>query len=207
MVVFLKQYKAHSNLETLRLQDVVLWRQKKPIKRVEYVVRQIPATKTKYIENSSTGVCFNQQRNHAQNISVLVYVSHSHELISGSLDFTIKIWDLYTGLCVNTLRGHTNYIKDIVVVGSDGREEMTTTMIVSASKDRTIKVWNTKVEQCLSTLRGHSGLVNCLLVIRYDSLKKHSHHSPGLFKFLFNCFVKYLCKILSKDLKKIFKRN
>lgn len=185
MVVFLKQYKAHSNLETLRLQDLVLWRQRKPIKRVEYVVRQIPATKTKYIENSSTGVCFNQQRNHAQNISVLVYVSHTHELISGSLDYTIKIWDLYTGLCVNTLRGHTNYIKDIVVVESGCRSDemmmMTTTTIVSASKDRTIKVWHAEVEQCLSTLRGHSGLVNCLLVIRLNSLMKHSHHTPGLF--------------------------
>ena len=74
------------------------------------------------------------------------------------------------GLCVNTLRGHTNYIKDIVLVKNyeinephDHKDKMS--IILSASKDRTIKMWHTKMEQALNTMRGHTGLINCIIVI------------------------------------------
>jgi WD40 repeat protein len=98
MVTFFKRFKTHSNLETIYHNECILWQLKKPVKQVEYAIRQIAATKTKYIENIMTGECVNHQRNHAQNISVLLYLSSTHELISGSLDFTIKVWDLHTGL-------------------------------------------------------------------------------------------------------------
>ncbi len=75
------------------------------------------------------------------------------------------------GICVNTLRGHTNYIKDIVQVKNyefnehHGQSNDKMSIILSASKDRTIKMWHTKMEQSLNTMRGHTGLINCLLVI------------------------------------------
>jgi len=98
MVRFFKRFKAHSNLDTIYLNERIVWQLKRPAKHVEYAIRLIAATKTKYIENMMTGECVSHQRNHAQNISVLLYLSHTHELISGSLDFTIKVWDLHTGL-------------------------------------------------------------------------------------------------------------
>lgn len=55
-------------------------------------------------------------------------------LVSGSHDWTIKVWNLSTGKEVRTLTGHTNNIYG-VAISPDGQT------LVSASYDKTIKVW------------------------------------------------------------------
>ena len=52
-------------------------------------------------------------------------------LISGSYDNTLKIWDLKTGECTNTLRGHTD---SVLCLQFDNEK------IISGSADRTIRV-------------------------------------------------------------------
>ena len=74
-------------------------------------------------------------------------------LISGSLDNTIKIWDIDTGKAVRTLFGH---IEGVWAVASDNLR------LVSGSHDRTIKVWNREEGRCTATLVGHRGAVTCL---------------------------------------------
>uniref|UniRef100_A0A7S4EB03 Anaphase-promoting complex subunit 4 WD40 domain-containing protein n=1 Tax=Pelagomonas calceolata TaxID=35677 RepID=A0A7S4EB03_9STRA len=51
----------------------------------------------------------------------------------GSGDNTLKVWDIATGKCLATLRGHSNYVKGVAVF-PDGRR------VVSASWDKTLKV-------------------------------------------------------------------
>jgi len=70
-------------------------------------------------------------------------------LISGSYDKTIKIWDMNTGLCVNTLNGHSESIWSIALT-PDG------TRIVSGSEDKSVKIWSLQSGSCLKTLVGHS---------------------------------------------------
>ncbi|KAH9857724.1 WD40 repeat-like protein [Lenzites betulinus] len=74
-------------------------------------------------------------------------------LISGSLDNTIKLWDIGTGTVQRTLFGH---IEGVWAVASDKLR------LVSGSHDRTIKVWSREEGNCTATLVGHRGAVTCL---------------------------------------------
>ncbi|KAG1756241.1 WD40 repeat-like protein [Suillus paluster] len=74
-------------------------------------------------------------------------------LISGSLDNTIKVWDIDTAKATQTLFGH---IEGVWAVESDKLR------LISGSHDRTIKVWNREEGRCTATLVGHRGAVTCL---------------------------------------------
>ncbi|KAH9483781.1 putative E3 ubiquitin ligase complex SCF subunit sconB [Psilocybe cubensis] len=74
-------------------------------------------------------------------------------LISGSLDNTIKLWDIETGQAMRTYFGH---IEGVWAVASDKMR------LVSGSHDRTIKVWSRDKESCNSTLIGHEAAVSCI---------------------------------------------
>jgi F-box/WD-40 domain protein MET30 len=90
--------------------------------------------------------------------SVLAPHSHSSShptpvLLSGSLDNTIKVWDVETGKPLKTLFGH---IEGVWAVDGDRLR------VVSASHDRTIKIWERETGRCQTTLVGHRGAVTCL---------------------------------------------
>lgn len=74
-------------------------------------------------------------------------------LISGSLDNTIKVWDIDNAKATQTLFGH---IEGVWAVESDKLR------LISGSHDRTIKVWNREEGRCTATLVGHRGAVTCL---------------------------------------------
>ncbi|KZT66705.1 WD40 repeat-like protein [Daedalea quercina L-15889] len=74
-------------------------------------------------------------------------------LISGSLDNTIRLWDIDSGEATDTLFGH---IEGVWAVASDKLR------LVSGSHDRTIKVWVREEGRCMATLVGHRGAVTCL---------------------------------------------
>lgn len=37
-------------------------------------------------------------------------------LVSGSADFTVKVWALSTGTCLNTLTGHTEWVTKVGIL-------------------------------------------------------------------------------------------
>lgn len=74
-------------------------------------------------------------------------------LISGSLDNTLKTWDVETGETISTMFGH---VEGVWAVASDNLR------LVSGSHDRTIKVWVREEARCMATLVGHRGAVTCL---------------------------------------------
>ena len=89
-----------------------------------------------------------------------VLASHSNSsahptpvLLSGSLDNTIKVWDVETGKPLKTLFGH---IEGVWAVDGDRLR------VVSGSHDRTIKIWERETGRCQTTLVGHRGAVTCL---------------------------------------------
>ena len=65
----------------------------------------------------------------------------------------LKIWDVETGECLNTLFGHVEGVWSLA---------FDKLRIVSGSLDRTIKVWDTESGRCLYTLSGHEGPVTCV---------------------------------------------
>jgi WD40 repeat protein len=57
------------------------------------------------------------------------------QIISGSWDKTIKVWNLETGKELDTLTGHTDSVQAVVVT-PDGQR------IISGSWDNSLKVWS-----------------------------------------------------------------
>ena len=53
------------------------------------------------------------------------------------MDETIRIWDVQTGECIQTLRDHTHWF-NCVTWSSDGK------YLASASDDNTVRIWNLK---------------------------------------------------------------
>ncbi|KAF8924554.1 sulfur metabolite repression control protein-like protein SconB [Dissophora ornata] len=74
-------------------------------------------------------------------------------IVTGGLDNTLKVWDVETGECLNTLFGHVEGVWSLA---------FDKLRIVSGSLDRTIKVWDTESGRCLYTLAGHEGPVTCV---------------------------------------------
>ncbi|MDY7020959.1 MAG: AAA family ATPase, partial [Cyanobacteriota bacterium] len=68
-------------------------------------------------------------------------------LVSASGDRTLKLWDVPTGLEIETLKGHNHDVLG-VSFSPDGQT------IASSSRDRTVKLWNTE-GAILQTFTGH----------------------------------------------------
>ncbi|KIY67692.1 WD40 repeat-like protein [Cylindrobasidium torrendii FP15055 ss-10] len=98
-------------------------------------------------------------------------------LITGSLDNTIKEWDVGTGVYAEdsgsadnveerekakgtgkTLKTYFGHIEGVWGV------EVDKTRVVSASHDRTVKVWSREDGRCIATLVGHQAAVSCLAI-------------------------------------------
>ena len=75
-------------------------------------------------------------------------------LASASRDKTLKIWDVLTGYCVKTFRGHAEWVRD-VAPSFDGR------WLLSAGKDQTARVWDASSGEVKGTFLGHEHVVEC----------------------------------------------
>lgn len=89
-------------------------------------------------ESPVTWVCFNQDEHYA---------------LSGSLDRTLRLWEIATSRCLLTFKGHDGGVTSACFV-IDGR------CIASGSEDKTIRLWETKTGRCLHILTGHQMEVN-----------------------------------------------
>ena len=73
-------------------------------------------------------------------------------VVSSSYDKTIKTWDITSGSCLSTLRGHADRVWS-VCFSPDG------TKIVSGSWDKTVLIWDAASGEQLCSLRGHTDVV------------------------------------------------
>ncbi|MCZ8050177.1 MAG: WD40 repeat domain-containing serine/threonine-protein kinase, partial [Microcystis sp. LE19-41.2A] len=89
---------------------------------------------------------------HSDSVLSVVYSPDGGYLASGSIDQTIKIWEVATGKQLRTLTGHSFWVWS-VVYSPDGR------YLASGSNDKTIKIWEVATGKQLRTLTGHSGSV------------------------------------------------
>ena len=74
-------------------------------------------------------------------------------LLSISENQIIKLWDVYTGQCLRTVDGYSNWLLSIAF-SPDGQ------ILASSSEDQRVRLWDIDTGQCLQTLSGHTNLVS-----------------------------------------------
>ena len=72
------------------------------------------------------------------------------QLVSGSTDKTIKVWNVSDGKCLQTLTGHSSGVCCVQFNPRDAEQ------LVSGSLDRTVKLWSVADGKCERTFTGHS---------------------------------------------------
>ncbi|KAL2164664.1 hypothetical protein VTH06DRAFT_3881 [Thermothelomyces fergusii] len=75
-------------------------------------------------------------------------------LVSGGCDRDVRVWDLSTGACLHTLRGHTSTVRCLKM--SDANTA------ISGSRDTTLRIWDITTGLCKNVLVGHQASVRCL---------------------------------------------
>jgi WD40 repeat protein len=76
-------------------------------------------------------------------------------LATSSDDTTIKLWDVNTGECFQTLWGHDSWVHS-VSFNPDAQ------ILASGSRDQTVKLWDWHTGECLHTLPEHIGEVKTI---------------------------------------------
>ncbi|XP_029444285.1 WD repeat-containing protein 86 [Rhinatrema bivittatum] len=79
-------------------------------------------------------------------------------LVTGSTDCTVKVWDVASGRCYRTLRGHSAAILCLVL-------DVPSKELFSGSMDYTVRRWNVVTGEQLKVFRGHQGSVICLELV------------------------------------------
>lgn len=80
--------------------------------------------------------------------------SSGNLLVSASRDKSLRIWDVSTGYCVKTIRGHADWVRD-VSPSFDGR------FLLSAGNDQTARIWDASSGEPKATLLGHEHTIEC----------------------------------------------
>jgi WD40 repeat protein len=96
---------------------------------------------------------FNQHKDLVRSIQV---IEDLNKLISASNDKTIKIWDLKSGECLETLKDHSWLVTSVLIYKNN--------KFISGSYDKTIKIWDLERLECIETLNNNSGVRSLLLL-------------------------------------------
>jgi glucose repression regulatory protein TUP1 len=132
------------------------------------------------IWDTQTGVLVERtegEQGHKDSVYSVAFSPDGRHLVSGSLDKTIKMWELNnggfynragvqpkSGKCIKTFEGHKDFVLSVALT-PDGQ------WVMSGSKDRGVQFWDPATGQAQLMLQGHknSGKFNCI-VKRYTML-------------------------------------
>ena len=78
-------------------------------------------------------------------------------LVSASRDTTLRVWDVTTGYCVKTIRGHSDWVRD-VAPSFDGR------WLLSAGMDQTARLWDASSGEQKALFLGHEHVIECVAI-------------------------------------------
>lgn len=107
----------------------------------------------------------------------VVSVAFSHDgrlLASGSLDRTVKIWDVSTGGCLHTLLGHDHHVSILAFSPKNYN-------LATGSYDKTIKIWDADNGALIRTLRCHRSTI-CALTFSKNGKLMASSAEDGTIK-------------------------
>ncbi|CAG5094440.1 Oidioi.mRNA.OKI2018_I69.XSR.g13558.t1.cds [Oikopleura dioica] len=76
-------------------------------------------------------------------------------LVSGSRDKTIKFWDVTSGICLLTLNGHDNWVRQL-------RFHPKGKYLLSCSDDKTLRTWHIENQRNHKTIHAHNHFVQSI---------------------------------------------
>ncbi|KAJ3011281.1 hypothetical protein HKX48_006923 [Thoreauomyces humboldtii] len=99
--------------------------------------------------------CTHALKGHSGDIFTMVVMRDENMVVTGSMDHTIKVWDLERRSVVRNMRGHTDSVTSLCAIDD---------FVFSSSLDKTIRQWDPIGGRCVQTLLGHSKWVKTLAV-------------------------------------------
>ena len=108
---------------------------------------------TRFAQDSAKKVILDRILNgHTDWVGSVAWSPDSSQIVSGSHDNTVRIWNTATGENTQTLNGHTNWVTSVAWSPDSSQ-------IVSGSYDNTVRIWNAATGES-RTLNGHTNYVN-----------------------------------------------
>ena len=92
---------------------------------------------------------------HSSSVNSVAFSPDSARLASASYDRTVKIRDVSSGECLQTLEGRSNWVSSVAFSPDSAR-------LASTSDNKTVKIWDASSGKCLQVLEGHSDWVSSI---------------------------------------------
>ena len=93
---------------------------------------------------------------HTDYVRSIVFSSDGTLLVSGSDDYTVKLWDMQTGGVIKAFSGHSGYILSVSI-------SVDCTTIASGSYDHTISLWDIQTGECHHTIKQQEAVFYVML--------------------------------------------
>jgi WD40 repeat protein len=129
------------------------WRQRSPEQYARLLTACLtPTASVEEAEEKSEPQRSKVLEGHSSGIYRVAVTPNGRLAVSGSIDKSVRVWNLETGRSVGILQGHTGPIPALAI-SADGRRA------VSGSWDQTVRSWDVKTGKCIATLKGHKDYV------------------------------------------------
>lgn len=102
-------------------------------------------------------------KGHNGSVEALAFLPDGRRAVSGSEDWTLRLWDLENNRVVRTYEGHGAFVHAVALT-PDGES------ILSASEDRTLRLWDLESGHVRLVLRNHTLAVQGVAITRDGKL-------------------------------------